>query len=120
MTDVTAELFEGLRRRGHEALLQQARGTLRFEIENGRTEYWVVALDRGDVAVSRKNQKSDCTVHAAKQVFDGLVTGEVNAMAAVLRGDLILEGDPELFLLFQRLFPGPVSNDKPDPLAGRE
>ena len=28
-------------------------------------------------------------------------------MAAYLRGDLTLEGDPELMVLIQRIFPGP-------------
>ena len=32
---------------------------------------------------------------------------EVNAMAALLRGAMGVEGDVELLVLFQRLFPGP-------------
>jgi hypothetical protein len=38
-----------------------------------------------------------------------MMRGEVNAMAAYLRGELILEGDPELLVLFQRVLPGPAT-----------
>jgi putative sterol carrier protein len=36
-----------------------------------------------------------------------MVEGKVNAMAAVLRGEVSLEGDLGLVISFQRLFPGP-------------
>jgi putative sterol carrier protein len=55
--------------------------------------------------------RADCTIRATKQVFDGVAGGEVNATAAVLRGALVVEGDPELLTLFQRLFPGPPKRD---------
>ena len=108
MPDVTADLFDSLRRRGHEPLLRQGQGTLRFELEGGRPGRWTVALDRGNVAVSHASRKADCTVRTSKEVFDGVASGEVNATAAVLRGAITVEGDPELFVLFQRLFPGPA------------
>jgi hypothetical protein len=34
----------------------------------------------------------------------------VNATAAVLRGELAIEGDWELMVLFQRLLPGPPTS----------
>ncbi len=40
-----------------------------------------------------------------KTVFDGIASGEVNPVAAVLRGSMGMEGDRELLVLFQRLFP---------------
>jgi putative sterol carrier protein len=104
----TEELFEALGRRGHEPLLEQARGTLRFELENGQARRWCVEVDRGDVVVSHANRKADATVRVDAQLFDRIVRGEVNAMAALLRGALKVEGDPQLLMLFQRLFPGPV------------
>jgi hypothetical protein len=39
-------------------------------------------------------------------VFEGMVSGEINPMAAVLRGTVDVTGDLELIVLFQRLFPG--------------
>jgi hypothetical protein len=107
MPDATGDFFERLRARGHEPMLRQGRGTLRFEIGDGRIERWYVTIDRGDVTVSHKNAKADCTVRASRELFDGMAAGEVNATAALLRGAIGAEGDPELLLLFQRLFPGP-------------
>ena len=103
----TADLFESLSRRGHEPLLEQAQGTLRFELENGKPQRWLVELDKGDVVVSHANRKADATIRADAQLFNRIVRGEVNAMAAVLRGAVTVEGDPQLLMLFQRVFPGP-------------
>ena len=41
------------------------------------------------------------------RVFERIVTGRMNAVAAVLRGDLQVEGDWRLLVRIQRLFPGP-------------
>jgi putative sterol carrier protein len=109
VAEVTTDLFESLRRRGHEPLLQRAHGTMRFELLNGHTDRWTVAIDGGKVDVSHANRKADCEVRAAKHVFDAIASGETNAMAAVLRGAVTVDGDPELFVLFQRLFPEPPS-----------
>jgi len=101
-------LFEELGRRAHEPLLEKVSGTIRFEIVNGKhTERWLVSIDKGDVSVSRKNVRADCTFHADKAVFERLASGEMNAMAAFLRGDIVLDGDSELLVPFQRLLPGP-------------
>ncbi len=71
-----------------------------------------MTIDKGDVSVSRRNAAADATVRATKELFDGLASGEVNTMAAVLRGAVEFEGDPELLVLFQRLFPGPPAKGK--------
>jgi putative sterol carrier protein len=108
MSDATADFFEELDRRAHIPLLAYTSGTLRFELVNGgRKERWFVTLDRGDVAVSRKTGGADCVVHASKELFDEVVSGRVNAMAALLRGELVAEGDPNLLVRLQRLFPSP-------------
>ena len=90
-------------------MLEQARGTMRFELGDGQAERWTVVIDLGGVTVSHANRKADCTVRAGTELFEDIASGEVNAMAAVLRGELSVEGDPELFVRFQRLFPGPSS-----------
>src|SRR5512132_2238700 len=108
MTDPTTLFFEELEARGHEPLLQKVTATFRFDLANGkRTTRWLVAVNKGDMAVSHKNMKADCIVRADKTLFDGIASGEVNPVAAVLRGSMGLEGDRELLVLFQRLFPGP-------------
>jgi putative sterol carrier protein len=104
----TAAFFDDLADRGREPLLKSASGTLRFDMMDGdRVEHWRVRIDDGDVTVSRNKSRADAVVRLDKAMSDGLVTGRVNAMAAVLRGDLVPDGDLSLLLLFQRLFPGP-------------
>jgi putative sterol carrier protein len=108
MSDSTAVFFERLDQRGHEPLLDKVTGTVRFELTNGKSaERWLINLDRGDIAVSQKSGKADCTARMSEALFDEIVTGRENAMAAVLRGAVVVEGNPELLILLQRLFPGP-------------
>jgi predicted lipid carrier protein YhbT len=110
MTDPTDEFFRDLGLRGHEPLLEKARGTVRFELVDGkRTDRWLVTLDKGDVSVSRKNVAADCVVRGERALFDAMASGDANGMAAYLRGQLTLEGDPELLVLVQRVLPGPAT-----------
>jgi putative sterol carrier protein len=108
MTDATTQFFQDLGTRGHEPLLEKATGTVRFDLSNGkRAGHWLVTIKKGDVTVSQENARADCVARADSAVFDGIVKGEVNAMAALLRGVIGVDGDLELIVLFQRLFPGP-------------
>jgi putative sterol carrier protein len=109
----TAEFFDRLARRGHEPLLARARGTVRIDLLDGeQNERWLVAVDRGDITVSRRNLRGDCTLRTDKALFEAIARGEMNATAAALRGDLEIEGDWELVVLFQRLFPSPPPSRK--------
>jgi putative sterol carrier protein len=108
----TAEFFEALARRGHEPLLEKTRGTLLFDLTDGeRAERWLVTIARGDVEISRDAGDADSIVRAPRELFDRVVRGEVNAMAALVRGAFVVEGDPTLVVRFQRLFPGPPPGD---------
>ena len=110
MADTTAEFFGDLGGRGHVPLLKKASGTLRFDIRDGqRVDRWLVDVRKGDVSVSRRNVGADCVVSADKALFDGIASGKTNAMAALLRGEANVEGDVQLLVLFQRLFPPPRS-----------
>jgi putative sterol carrier protein len=114
MADSSAEFFRELGSRGHEPLLGNATGVVRFDLVDGeRTDRWLVTLDRGNVSVSRKNVTADCIVRADKTLFDAMAVGDVNALAAYLRGELALEGDPELLVLIQRVLPGPATTRGP-------
>jgi hypothetical protein len=109
MSEATADkFFDELARGAHEHLLGSASGTLRFDVVDGEhVKHWYIVIDKGAVAVSRKNAKADAVARAAKPVVDGLVSGTVNATAALLRGVMTAQGDLALLVLFQRLFPGP-------------
>lgn len=113
MAQSTGEFFEGLAERGHEPLLEKATGSIRFDLANGKkSQRWFVAIDKGDVAVSHKSTTPDCTLRSSEELFDEIVLGKENAMAAVLRGAVTVDGDPELLVVFQRLFPGPPVQTK--------
>jgi len=106
-TDPLERFFAELAARGHEPLLRKASGSTRFDVRDGkRTRRWIVTVDDGDIAVLAGNGAAACVVRADKAVFDRIVTGRMNAVAAVLRGDLEVEGDWRLLVRMQRLFPG--------------
>lgn len=119
MTDPTAEFFAKLGQRGHEPLLQKATGSVRFEIVDGtKTDRWLLTVDKGALGVSRKGGASENVIRADRGLFDRVVTGEQNAVAALLRGELAIEGDWRFMVLVQRLFPGPPSSRKRTHTAG--
>ena len=106
--DPTEQFFAELGSRGHEPLLRKASGSMRFDVVDGkRTRRWLVAVERGDMTVRRGGGDASCVVRADKAVFDKVASGRLNAVAAVLRGDLQVEGDWRLLVRMQRLFPGP-------------
>jgi putative sterol carrier protein len=108
VTDATAEFFGALAERGHVPLLERAKGTVRFELAHGkRVDRWLLVVDKGDLAVSRRNARAECTFRADKALFDRIADGKVNATAAVLRGAVVIDGNMELLVQLQKLFPGP-------------
>jgi putative sterol carrier protein len=113
MTDATTAFFEDLGARGHEPLLENATGTLRIELSTDkRRARWLVTVKKGDVTVSHANAKADCLVRMDHALFEQIVTGRANATAALLRGLVAVEGNSQLLVLFQRLFPGPPNQRK--------
>ena len=118
MTDATAEFFDALVERGHEPLLEKATVTVRFDLKDAKkTDRWLVSVVKGDLAVSRRNLRADCVVSADKALFDDIVSGKTNALAAMLRGAMSIEGDTQPLVLFQRLFPGPSRSRRRRPTA---
>jgi len=113
MSDATVAFFEELRARGHEPRLRNVTGTVRFDItEDGSTKLWWLAIDKGDLRVSTgeagtDSTDPDCVIKTRRSLFDEIATGQVNALAAMLRGDVIVTGDPELLVACQPLFPPP-------------
>jgi putative sterol carrier protein len=109
MADATAEFFEGLSTRGSEPLLGKTKATVRFDIaDDGRTDQWLVGINDGALDVSHAAGDADCVISADKASFDKVASGRTNAMAALLRGSINVEGDPRLIVRVQRLFPAPV------------
>jgi predicted lipid carrier protein YhbT len=112
-SDGAVEFLRGLGRRGHESRWAKVSGRARLELRDGeRTDRWLIAIDHGDVTVSHAGGPADCTIRAERDLFDRLCRGEANAMAAMLRGELVCTGDVELLYTIQRVFPGPPDADR--------
>jgi hypothetical protein len=108
MTDPTAEFFRGLGRRGHEPLLHDVSGAIRLDVDRGeQTDHWLVKIRNGEVQVSVEDGPADVLIGIDGELADTIVTGQANAMAQLLRGGLTVDGDPEMLVRFQRIFPGP-------------
>jgi putative sterol carrier protein len=119
MATSTAEFFDHLSRRGHEPLLNRVRATVRFDINGGdRTEHRLVRIDRGDIRMLAAEEPADCVLGGDRAVFDAIVRGRMTVMVALLLGVLTIDGDPELLVLTQRLFPGPAGSARLDAVAG--
>lgn len=117
MNDVTERFFEELGERGTEPCLAGVSGRVRFDIVGKRTEHWLVAIDHGGITVTHRTGPADCTMKAERELFDRLVRGDDNAMAATLRGALVCAGEVDLLLAVQKLFPTRDMR-RPAPTAG--
>ncbi|MFJ5621058.1 SCP2 sterol-binding domain-containing protein [Micromonospora sp. NPDC093243] len=106
MLDPTTEYFEGLGRRGHERRLEAVSGILRFDLRRDHgTDHWLVAIEKGNVTVSRECNPADLILRADGGVFDLIASGVTHPVAAWLRNELTLEGDQRLSALFVRTLP---------------
>jgi predicted lipid carrier protein YhbT len=109
MTDASTKFFRKLAEGGHQPALEKVTGTVRFDLREGRkrTAGWLITIKKGDLDVSRRSSKADCVVRVDRTLFDAIASGKANAMAAVLRGAMSVDGDQGLLLALQRLFPRP-------------
>ena len=105
--DAVEAFFAEISTRGSVPLLRDLKGTIRFDVssETG-TKPWVVTLHKGDVTVSNRNLKADAVVSVDRTLFNEIAEGRKNAMAAVIRGAMVITGDIGIVLAFQRFFPG--------------
>ena len=108
MADAIRDFFRELEK-SHQPLLGKVLGTVRFDLTDagGTTEHWLVSVSRGDITTTQENGKADCTIRSDKKLFEQLIKGEENAIAATLRGAIICMGNVELLFAIQRIFPGP-------------
>ena len=115
MADATAEFFDELVGAGTSRCSRRRRARVRFDLGNGKRRpiagsSSIVKGDRRRVA--RERSRPTASSRPTRRLFDGVASGEANAMAALLRGALEVEGDSELLVLFQRLFPGRRAHER--------
>ena len=110
MTNPTDEFFEQLNHRGHEPLVGRVAGVIRFDVmHRGETDTRFLHIDHGHISVTRDGGSADSVVRVDRRVMDTIVTGQANPLAALLRGALSVQGNPEMTVIFQRLLPPPAN-----------
>jgi predicted lipid carrier protein YhbT len=108
MGAATTRFFRDLDDRGHDAAVEHARGTIRFDLtEPDGTTSWLLRMDAGDLSASRDSSDADCVLTSDAALFDAIAAGDANALTALLRGAATFDGDATLLLAFRRLLPDP-------------
>lgn len=121
MVDATTRFFEELDRRGYEPLLEKTSGSLRFDLREGaHTNHWLLIVDRGRLRVRQEDREADTVVGASPTLFEEIVTGRADGLAALLRGDMTVTGDARLMVQVERIFPGPPDARGPGRVLGGE
>ncbi|PWR12117.1 hypothetical protein DKT68_03900 [Micromonospora acroterricola] len=121
MTEVTERFFESLPARAPEILGGLADGTLQIDLTtDNMTEHWLVRMRPGSVNVSRNRGPADAIWYSSTALFDRLVTGEAQGVAAVLRNESTFSGNVVLFLAFRRFFPDPPGTRDPREVARQQ
>jgi predicted lipid carrier protein YhbT len=109
MVDPVADFFERVVPERARLLPRWLKASARYDLERGDStcDHWLVAFDGGTVRVSSDERPADATIRTDKELFDRVVTGEMDIGAAVFRNAVRVEGDVVLMGFFRRLFPGP-------------
>ncbi len=107
--DVIATFFEAIAG-PHPEVPKTISGSLRFDLENGkRGEHWRVTFAKGVVSTARSNAAADCVLRTDKPTMEEIIQGQVNALAALLRGAMTVEGQVLLLALFRGLLTAPAA-----------
>ena len=114
----TERFFESLPTRAPTILGGLATGTLQIDLGiDHQTEHWLVRMRPGAVQASRERGPADAIWYSSAALFDRLITGEAQGLAAVLRNESTFSGDVVLFLAFRRFFPNPPGTRDPREVA---
>jgi len=106
--DPITQFFASLDEPGHLATFEGDSAEVQFDVLDGKkVERWHVSIANGDVAVTRSGGPADATVRIDRRHLEALVTGRLNAQAALLRGLFTCEGSAGALMMFQRCLPGP-------------
>jgi putative sterol carrier protein len=106
--DPIGQFFASLVEPGRISTFEGESASLRFDIGSGsRRERWRVQVTDGEVAVTRASAPADAVVHIERPHLEAIVSGRLNAQAALLRGLLTCEGSMAALIMFQRCLPGP-------------
>lgn len=106
--DPVGQFFAALAEAGRIPTFDGASATLRFDVSEGPAiQHWHVRVADGAVSVTRSGGRADVIVRLERRHLEAMVTGRLNAQAAILRGLLRWEGSIAALVMFQRCLPGP-------------
>jgi len=106
--DPISQFFSVLGEPGRISTFEGESASLRFDVGDGAgIERWRVQVTDGKVALTRANAPADAVIKIGRPQLEAIVTGRLNAQAAILRGLLICEGSIAALVMFQRCLPGP-------------
>jgi putative sterol carrier protein len=109
--DPASRFFQDVSSRSINPLLRDLVASVRVDLTDGdKVDHFLVVIDRGDVSVSKRASRADAILRVDRDVFNKMVEGRMNATAAVLRGEITIEGDLGIVMLLARVFPGPPSS----------
>ena len=114
----TSAFFERLTVAGRDPRFSKVCGSVRFDIrDDGHLEQWLLDIDHGRMRVTRSGGPATTVIQVSAQLADAMARGEVNGLAAITRGEILVDGDLGLALRLGRLFPrepGPLQRDDRD------
>lgn len=117
-SDAVSEFLIDLGERGHVPALSDTSGVVALELLNGsEPDRWLIIIDKGNVSVDHQDGEAGCRLLVDRSLFERLIRGETDAMAAVLRGAATPVGNLELLLALQRVLPGPPDQQRPAPIG---
>jgi hypothetical protein len=103
------EFFTAISGDFHVPRLSRCHGSVRLDLmRRDGSDSWRLDINKGDITVTRDDGPADAVLRADEAVIDGVVRGEVNPVAATLRGVMTVEGNWDLLLLSQRIFRDPT------------
>ncbi|WCN83444.1 SCP2 sterol-binding domain-containing protein [Micromonospora sp. LH3U1] len=99
-------------------LAETTAGTLRLDIRgDGCTDHWYLTVADQHVQINRSADDADLVVRADRTIFDQMANGEMHLATALLRNELVVQGDLRLLTLLRRIFPGPAGARHPRELG---
>ncbi|MEU4338340.1 SCP2 sterol-binding domain-containing protein [Micromonospora lupini] len=102
----TSAFFDRLAAACQDPRFSKVCGSVRFDIGDGDDlEQWLLIIDHGHMEVTRSADPADTVIRVSVPVADAMARGEVNGLAAITRGEILVDGDLGLALRLGRLFP---------------
>lgn len=96
-------------------------GAIQIDLTRGNeTTHWFVRMKPCTAEVSRSRGPAEATWNSSEELFERLITGHTQAIAALLRNESTFTGNVVLFLAFRLFFPDQPGAHHPREVAGEQ